>query len=601
MTTHTASLCAALVVCVAAATLAQQPRDVQRGGVPTGGAAITGVVLSDDAYPKPLRRVRVTLNTTGRTFGHTAITNDKGEFSFTQLPAGRYLVSGVKDGYVTMHHGARRPNRPGVSIALAANETRSITLRLPVGGVITGTVLDANGLPAPAVNVQAMAYRVASGAARRLMPIDGSGWVTDDRGEYRIFGLPPGDYIVSARPPGPANSELEVLSQSEIRRALAELRDTRQQTRPGPPATPRRAPLVEEPRRTVSLAPVMYPGTTSIANAATVTLGLGELRTGIDIQLQHVAIARVRGTVYSQSRSPGRVMVSLLLPGAQLGSSQPLEHFRTTSANALGVFSFVGVPPGHYTILARTTPRPSHLDQWASTEIVLAGDDVTNVVLSLRDGLTISGRIAFESEHPPDLDLAGLELDLPMQMAGAMPRPAPRAALRLEAGRRFVLGDIVPGAYALSDTRGVRSAIGPWWLKSITIDGRDLLDAPLHLKQSADGAVVTFTDRTTEVSGTVKDAEGQPSPDGFVVVFSADRASWFPGSRRVAGDRPSSEGRYRFRNLPPGDYFIIAHDDVEDGEWADPTLLARLAPQAVRITVAEFEQKMLDLRLPARE
>ena len=78
----------------------------------------------------------------GRTLGHTAITNDEGEFAFTRLPPGRYLVAGVKEGFVTVHHGARRPNRPGLSIAVQANETRRITLRMPVGGVITGTVTD---------------------------------------------------------------------------------------------------------------------------------------------------------------------------------------------------------------------------------------------------------------------------------------------------------------------------------------------------------------------------------------------------------------------------------------------------------------------------
>jgi hypothetical protein len=112
--------------------------------------------------------------------------------------------------------------------------------------------------------------------------------------------------------------------------------------------------------------------------------------------------------------------------------------------------------------------------------------------------------------------------------------------------------------------------------------------------------VVTFSDRASELAGTVRDTAGHPLPDGFVVVFSAERAHWFHGSRRVAGTQPSADGRYRFRNLPSGDYFIVAHDDVEDGEWADPALLARLAPQARRITIDGLESKTVDLTAASR-
>ncbi len=600
MTIRILTCCVFLVGCLATTNYGQQqPRDVRRG-TPVGPGAIVGTVVTDATPPTPLRRARVTVNNTERTIGQTAITNDKGEFSFTGLPPGRYLVSGVKDGYVTMHHGARRPNRPGISIPLGQAEKQTIRLRLPVGGVITGTVTDPNGLPAPGINVEPMTYRAGAGADRRLVALGNLGRATDDRGEYRIFGLPPGDYIVAARPAG-ATVELQVLSQTEIRRALAEVRDSRQRSRPGPSRPSEKNPLPNpEPPRRVSLTPVMYPGATSLLQAATVTLGEGEHRTGIDIQLQHVAVSRVEGTVFAPNGPARSVVVSLFLPGAHAGSSLPLEHYRTASANATdGSFRFIGIPPGQYTLVARTSARPSQPAQWASTEVVVDGDDVTNLVLSLQHGLSISGRLEFESEHPPTFDLSGIDLELPMQMAGTAPASTSRAPLELEAGGKFVVKGIVPGLYSMMDGRGVRSPIGSWWLKSIMVGGRDILDAPLYLKQSADDAVVTFTDRVTEVSGVVSDGSGRPSPDGFVVLFAADRAAWFHGSRRVSGVQPAADGRYRFRNVPPGDYFVIAHDDIEDGEWMDPTLLARLAPHAVRVSLAEFQKKALNL-VPAR-
>jgi len=70
---------------------------------------------------------------------------------------------------------------------------------------------------------------------------------------------------------------------------------------------------------------------------------------------------------------------------------------------------------------------------------------------------------------------------------------------------------------------------------------------------------------------------------------------WFFNSRRVAGARPNSEGRYVIRNLPPGEYFAIAYDDIFANEWFDPTLLEQLAPHAARLTIGEYEKKTHDM------
>lgn len=102
--------------------------------------------------------------------------------------------------------------------------------------------------------------------------------------------------------------------------------------------------------------------------------------------------------------------------------------------------------------------------------------------------------------------------------------------------------------------------------------------------------MVTFSDRAAEVSGTV----ARTQSDRFVIIFSPDRAHWFYNSRRVSGTRPDREGRYAIRNLPPGDYFV-ALADVDQGEWFDPGILEGLAADAIRIRLAEHEQKKLDL------
>jgi hypothetical protein len=154
----------------------------------------------------------------------------------------------------------------------------------------------------------------------------------------------------------------------------------------------------------------------------------------------------------------------------------------------------------------------------------------------------------------------------------------------------------VPGAYRLgTNARGIRTALAGWWLKSIVVGGRELLDAPIELREDRDDAVVTFSDRASELSGRVSDPSGTAWVDGYVLVFSADRDKWFFNSRRVAGAHPNSDGRYVIRNLPAGQYFVIAYDDILANEWFDATLLGQLATRAVRIRIGEYERKTYDM------
>jgi hypothetical protein len=131
------------------------------------------------------------------------------------------------------------------------------------------------------------------------------------------------------------------------------------------------------------------------------------------------------------------------------------------------------------------------------------------------------------------------------------------------------------------------------------VRGVDSLDIPFVIAagQHTDNVVVTFTDRPTELSGTLQAGNNEPTADYFIVVFAADRALWLPSARRNVVARPATSGRYAVRNLPPGDYLVVAVTDVEQGDWWDPAFLERLAPVAVKITLSEAERKTLDLKI----
>jgi hypothetical protein len=155
---------------------------------------------------------------------------------------------------------------------------------------------------------------------------------------------------------------------------------------------------------------------------------------------------------------------------------------------------------------------------------------------------------------------------------------------------------VLPGTYRFtSPPRGVRAPIGRWWLKSLMLNGKEALDAPLELRESTDDAVLTLSERASELAGLVRLADGTAASDGFVVVFAADPRFWFHQSRRVAGVRLPDTGKYVVRNLPAGDYLIAVSEDIEMNEWFDSEVLKSLAPGAVRIALGENEAKSVDL------
>ena len=391
---------ALVVLATSSSLLAQQTRDLPR--VPDSGtAAIEGRVVTDEREPRPLRRVRVVVRSTDEDLSRTTITDDDGAFAFAKLPAGHYTVSGTKEGYVTVNFGARRPGRPGASIALKDRQTISnLTLRLPRGSVITGMLLDADGQPLPGVAMRALRYTYTPAGERRLTAVPSSmaSHVTDDRGIYRIFGLAAGEYAIAApvRLPRETDGEVVLMTEAEIRRGLDELKQGGRQQMPHAETG---AAVDDSPR--AGYAPVFYPGTTVASQAAMIAVAQGEERREVDFAIQFVPVSTLHGTCLAgEGVSSEFIKVYLVASGLAVlpGSGNDV---RTAAVARDGTFSFANVAPGPYTLLAKGTrgPGPGAVF-WASTDVVADGQVEQDLVLSLQPALTIAGRVAFEGDTP---------------------------------------------------------------------------------------------------------------------------------------------------------------------------------------------------------
>lgn len=107
---------------------------------------------------------------------------------------------------------------------------------------------------------------------------------------------------------------------------------------------------------------------------------------------------------------------------------------------------------------------------------------------------------------------------------------------------------------------------------------------------------MTFVDRAATLTGSVVDAVGRAAPGFAVIIFPTDPSLWLAQARRIQAVRSSADGTFVFSGLASGEYVVAATEDVEPGEWYDPTFLQRLLPAGTKLAIGEAQQKTLDLK-----
>ena len=578
------ALACGLMLAIALTQAAQTPVRDNAAAPSTGTAQVSGMVTTDETKPRPLRRARVTLLNADINYSRTIVTGDSGRFAFRDVPSGRFYLLVTKEAFVDVALGARRPGGQGTSLVLTeGTKLTDITVRLPRGAVITGTISDGTGQPVPDAQIGAFQYGFVNGD-RRLQSRGSAR--SDDRGTYRIFGLRPGQYVVmvSAARPGAFANTADVLlaSEADVDRALKE---------------PASSPALTVGRPAGS-TPIYFPNATSAAQASVIELAAGDERGGIDVQLLMVPTGRVEGTVSNPGGElPAAVQISMTSTADE--GLRGLEGFRTGRPDAAGKFHFGSLPPGEYLVTARANGPGGGPDAalWAATSIVVTGDAAVAVALELRPGFRISGRLQFDGAKAP-ADLRGWRVGLtPVQ--GRNEASLGVSAAEVQPDGTFTISGVSSGRFRLQPM--VPSTVTYNWIpRGAVIAGRNVLEDPLEVNGDLEGLVVTFTDRVSQVRGTIQDTAGVVASDYQVILFPAERGLWLPQSPRILVARVATDGTYIFRKVPPGDYLLAATTDVEPGEWMDPAFLQRLSPGALAISVAEGDQKVQDLQLGKR-
>jgi hypothetical protein len=530
-----------------------------------GTAIIRGQVVAADTGT-PLRRAQIrVINTSGPGNATMAQTDAQGRFELTQLPAGRYNLTATRAGYVTMQFGQRAPNQPGTPIELADGQIADkVGFALVRGGAISGRIADEFGEPVSGAQVTVQRY-ASMGGVRRLTGGGGEGGFdrTDDLGQFRLYGLTPGEYYVTA-----TLRTVEFMPTNTT--AVASAMD--------------------------GYAPTYFPGTPSIADARRVTVRAGQDVMNITFALSAAKVGRISGRVTTSTGAPA--------PGAMLmvtSGGDGMMAFTATGAPIRpdGTFQTGGLPPGNYTLTVQSGgnrfggPADPNAEV-ARLEVPVNGEDVRDVQIVTGRGGIIRGRVVTDDGSVPTFN---------PQLVSVIPQPAEPGRPMMGMSSSPVRDDWTFELPGLVDRVRLRVSVnvpgGGWSIKGAFSNGIDFADAAADIGpgQVIDDVELVLTNKVTELTGVILDDRNQPVTDASVVLFTDNKASWTFGSRYLRTSRPDTTGKYSVRLTPADGYRAIVVRGLEEGQASDPEFLARALEHATPFEIREGEAKTLNLKV----
>lgn len=522
---------------------------------------------------EPLRRAQVTLTPIARNaVPMRALTDADGRFSFQGVDPGRYRMVAERNGYLRMEFGQAASGRGGTPLELSAGQRRNdILFRLIPWGVISGRVYDEEGEPVVRGNVQV--YRSAFQRGRRTLTRVQS-VQTNDRGEYRVFGLVPGRYFLSAQHAGGSRIFAPVGGGAERAMVVTEIAAAM-------------APGGIEPDE--AYAPTFYPGTTEPGRAAPVEVPAGAEVNGLDFTLTPVPTVRVRGTVVnSATNSPARNVSVWLFP-RDSGDRAVISRMQTM-VQAGGEFEIRGVVPGSYYVAANWTDRNQMYTARQSVEV--GGSGLEGVTLFLQPGASLEGTVRVEggdldslshtmtvqgNDGPQEVRVSTLRVAL----MGADDSPAGNSNTQVRADGTFQFRNLAPGTYHLVVTGGNNRL----YLKEARLGGRDVLQTGIDLSGPVSARLeVVVSAEGGRVEGMVLSAENLPAGGSIVALVPEAQFRHLPHLYRVT--TADSFGRFDIEAIAPGTYHLYAWDELEPGAHMDPDLLRADEQRSTKIQVA---------------
>jgi hypothetical protein len=535
-------------------------------------ASLSGIVVTEDGTG--LGDARIELLGDNR---FTVASDSNGLFTLSGIPAGSYRLAAWKNGYLRTEYGQRGPNGKGLEIVVAAGGSlQNARLTLTAAGVLSGRIFNSDGEPFANVQVQTLRYGYENGL-RVLRTVRSV--LTDDLGEYRAFWLPPGEYLVMAKP----------LRGSLSQRLLSVLPGGGIATQMLQASTGDTILLPEDD----DSGPLFYPGVADLGRAKPLKVRPGEDVRGIDFTFLSTPTYVVRGVVKGIPAVPAAsTQPAFFLAGIEPRSPLPFDSRsaprRMADVNATtGTFEIAGLLPGSYDVTASATvfTGSSSTVLRARLPVVIGSVSVENVILTLEPVWDIPGSLVVEGASPQSSTVPARMTVRAVPDVGGGAAVQPTGAFTLQGMRagsyRFRVDAMPNGAY----------------LKSVRLGDRDLLGDGLQLERIPGIPLeIVVSMRAATVSGIVREASGIVAAN--VVVALVPDGAGRPRLDLYKNTVTDGSGAFSFANVAPGRYKVFSWADVEDGAWQNMEFLAGFEDQGKSISVEEDAKVTVEVTLP---
>jgi carboxypeptidase family protein len=469
---------------------------------------------------------------------------DPGGHYIIQLEAGTYRLWVERPGYARQTYGSRSPEGQGSVIRVAAGaQLHDLDMRMVPLGAITGSVLDEDGDPVQGVGIQVLRFSYTTGRPQ-LIPVAGAS--SNDRGEYRAYGLPAGRYLLLATPRG------------------------------APMTRPMEAgglvPEAQEP-----FAPLYYPGVLDPGSASEVALAEGGELTGIDFRLPKVRALTVRGRIVSPVEDMAGSQLQVVLAHADGNAASYINRAAGAVEKNTGRFEFHGVAPGSYWLVASQIYRGRAIAGRVPVEVTSTGAP-ENLAVTLTPSFEIDGHVELGGAA------AGVnKLNVRLQPTEGL-APGPQPASKVAPDGTIRLAGVTPGLWDL--------VLDPLpeglFIQSATFGDADVLRGELNVLAGSPAALrIVLGANGAQISGTVSES-GQPSRATVVLAPSAAELRRAPSLYRVVS--AGENGVFVFKGVRPGAYKLFAFEDLEPFAWLDSDLVKPVESMGEPVVVSEGDQ-----------
>ena len=526
---------------------------------PDDSCAISGQV-SNAATGEPVRRALVSLRridmspgVTAVQVSHTVATDAAGQFAMAGIAPGKYRLTAERNGFVATQYGSRGPGKAGALLTLEAGQKSSdLAMRLTPHGVITGRVLDEEGDPVAGANVQVSRQVYAQG--RKQMSRAGAA-STNDLGEYRVFGLAPGHYFVSA--------------------------DARQN------------PMLSQAED--EYVTTWFPRTADAAAAAPIDVAPGAQLRNIDILLAKLHTVAVRGRVVGEAAAPGgaqRTNFSVVL-SARNAMGAGGNASRGTAVTPEGTFDFRSVTPGSYFLIAQVNAQGKNLA--ARMAIQVGASNVEGITLPLHGGVPVSGRVRVEGETTQSI--ASVQVLLrPAETGGLVFGPLPIQQVKPDGS--FQMDDVGADRYTVT----INGLPESFYVKSVRSADLDVLAGGLEIAGGSPAPLdVVLSPNAGQVTGTVLDPKTQKAAAAVMAVLVPQEKERRDREAFYQTAMTDVSGHFTLISVVPGEYRVYAWENVEYSAWMDPDFMKPLESRGEAVSVSEGGRQAVQVNLIAAE